>query len=130
VNAHEVIASEGGRRYHAYQHCRAYRNGRRLWAFKADEWVPGMSTTYLTSGRPLLVIDISEAAGRGLLPCGRCRPIRTTDEPEDFGHEPMTVEQFGSGRLHARFTACARCYPHAARWPCASAVLLGLTPTT
>lgn len=48
---------------------------------------------------------------------------------EDFGHEPMDVEQYGNGRLHARFVACARCYPSPQSWPCASAVLLGLTTT-
>lgn len=49
---------------------------------------------------------------------------------DNFGHEPMDVEQYGNGHLHARFVACARCYPNPVRWPCASAVALGLTPTT
>lgn len=44
----------------------------------------------------------------------------------DFGHEPMDVEQFGNGRLHARFVACARCYPNSVSWPCLTAVLLAL----
>lgn len=48
----------------------------------------------------------------------------------DFGHEPMDVEQYANGRLYKRYVACFRCYPRAPSWPCASAVVLGLTPTT
>lgn len=127
MTANDVYASKGGRRYHSHPHCPAFRMGNDLWEFKADEWVPGMPTAFLSNGYGLELIDITEAAERGLARCQRCRPIPTYREPEDFGHEPMDVRQvLGLGYVQAQFTACARCFPTAPRWPCASAVVLGL----
>jgi hypothetical protein len=56
--------------------------------------------------------------------------VDRNDETEDFGHRP--VVSFIDGRALNR--VCARCTTHTAtgiwgvRWPCTSAIILGLVP--
>lgn len=127
--AHDVYASKGGRRYHSHQYCPAFRAGQELW--DCADWVPGMPLAYLTGGYGLGLIDISEAAERGLSRCARCRPVRTTVEPGRFGHVPFQYDGVD---------ICMRCWtvsgPYSAHsrdvvpYPCTTAVLLGLADPT
>jgi hypothetical protein len=116
-----VYASEGGNRYHSTWKCAAFHAGSSLSDVECGEDLCRHDHPRM---HPALDYPIAEVAESGRTPCRVCLPPLAVSE--DFGHEPMDVEQFGNGRLHARFVACARCYPNSVNWPCLTAVLLAL----
>lgn len=129
-----VYASEGGARFHTDLHCRAFHTAHDLWRFDPEQWVPGMPQIMLSDGYPLRETTMTAAFGEGQEPCAVCMPgsraayYRTPAE-DDYGHEPVTG--FVDPRGRGLGQVCARCRGTGVagvRWPCASAVVLGLAP--
>lgn len=121
MGALTVYATATARRYHSRWSCPALVAGQLMSDYDCAEDCrhdhPSM--------RPALDCTVAEAAGRGLTPCRVCTP--PLPAAQDFGHEPFPWP----GMSNESGMACARCYPGGpVPWPCASAVVLGLTPTT
>ena len=117
-----VYASSGGQRYHATPDCPKLLSAQELWDWDCDDYCRHDHGHI----RPVRELSATEAAAQGKRPCFGCKPEAMAAPMEHFGHEPMTVRQVGNGRLHAEFTACARCYPATVAWPCPTARVLGL----
>lgn len=132
-----VYGSHGGRKYHADKWCKARTSAQSLndWDLYGSGWVPGCRqlNTYGVGTYQ----SAAMAAASGKQPCLVCVPTeqRRAPAPEAFGHEPTSS-------LHGE--VCARCthrvsswadpetdewtsHSEPVPWPCASAVVLGLS---
>ncbi|MFJ4926882.1 hypothetical protein [Streptomyces sp. NPDC088736] len=131
-----VYATRTGAAFHARTDCRALLGGQLMNDDHRVFWLNRNAGRHLHRPLPLAIGD---AWGNGRTPCTTCLPdvaAAFRDEPsvEDFGHRP--VIGFVDGR--ALNLVCARCtaikrgpgiWWHASvRWPCTSAVVLGLVP--
>ncbi|MFF0790398.1 hypothetical protein [Streptomyces spiralis] len=125
-----VHATDGARRYHATAACQALRNSQDLSDW--DCWDDYCRHQH-PMPRAIRELTIAEAIAAGKTPCRACYPQPVPMPPaEDFGHRP--VIGFVDGRALNR--VCARCavIKHApgiwwhtsVRWPCTSAIVLGL----
>lgn len=134
-----VFASAGSRKYHFDEGCKAFESAQLL-----SDWDCGCDT-YCTHRLPrmhaLKRMSSTKAAMDGKLPCLTCVPqhLRELPDSQHFGHQP--IDSFGA-------VVCARCetserlysldefgndhsigpFPTPVRWPCTSAVVLGLVP--
>lgn len=125
-----------GRKYHTDPKCPRMLNGENLWDFEGDiDYGGGWTAGTYRREDP----SPQHAAMRGKLPCLHCVPADERVFPplyrQTFGHHP--VIGFVDGR--ALNQVCARCYTvnprgprffgtarEPVRWPCTSAVVLGL----
>lgn len=133
----ETFFTETSTRYHQGESCQAFEHGRERWDYDSpDGYEP------IRWPLPILKGSEQDALARGKKACAVCigeRPLRPS--AEDFGHRPSAG--FMEGR--AIGTICERCeITHrsstfqvegetytmtgrsSVRWPCASAVVLGL----
>ncbi|MDH6610245.1 hypothetical protein M2164_005880 [Streptomyces sp. SAI-208] len=130
-----VFTSAGSRKYHFDKGCTAFHSAQELSDLDCG------CDTYCTHRMPrmhsLVRCSATKAAMDGKLPCLACVPqhLREMPQSEHFGHEPMNV--ITNGKLRA--VVCARCqqldiygYSREAsvRWPCTSAIVLGLVDRT
>lgn len=142
-----VYASTGGQKYHFDKQCKAFDNAQMLSDLDCG------CDTYCTHRLPrmhgLQRMSSTKAAMDGKLPCLTCVPqhLREMPEAEDFGHEPIAVNQGMCGGCDTCGDAyeteiCARCYTierfrsrftgemstlrNGVEWPCTSAIVLGL----
>ena len=116
-----VYVSGGGQCYHATSDCPKLLSAQNLWDWDCDEDCRHDHGHI----RPVRELAVTEAVVQGKQPCVGCKP-ENAGRLASFGHEFMTVRQVSNGRLHAEFTACARCYPATVAWPCPTARVLGL----
>lgn len=132
----QVYTSGGGRRFHVNRLCRALESGQHLNDGGPDDWVPGARWWSMQAvvQRPILA-----EVRRGYTACRVCVPpeFALPATGETYGHEPVVGFIDGRGLTDI----CQRCripvrrkYVHLMpeglplRWPCTSAVVLGLVP--
>lgn len=133
-----VFASEGGRKYHFDEKCRAFENGQQLNDLDTPEDAYLSSWAYRKQHR-LQRMSSTKAAINGYRPCLACVPAHLRELPrsEDFGHQPTV----GISLFDLAEKVCQRCaergvwygnadalLPVRIAWPCTSAIVLGLTP--
>lgn len=129
-----------GRKYHTDANCPLMVNGEYLHDWDGDiDYGGGFTAGSYRRENP----SPQFAAMRGKLPCLRCVPADHRVFPplygQTFGHKP--VIGFTDGRGLGQ--VCARCFTinplgprhfgtrkECVRWPCTSAIVLGLTPRT
>ncbi|MFB6955506.1 hypothetical protein ACFCYB_00360 [Streptomyces sp. NPDC056309] len=137
-----TVYATRGRKYHADPKCPLMINGEYLWDGDGEDWLHIAGSYRREDPSP------QYAAMRGKLPCLHCVPAEHRAFPplyrQDFGHKPVTGIA-PEGR--ALTSVCARCRtrqvycwlnewgaPHrgvrtvSVRWPCTSAIVLGLAP--
>ncbi|MFF1284379.1 hypothetical protein ACFVY4_27005 [Streptomyces sp. NPDC058299] len=119
-----------GRKYHVRADCPRMVYGENLhdWEGETDWGYDGFTAGTYRREDP----SPQDAAARGKLPCLHCVPAELRLFPplygQDFGHRPIV--SFIDGRALNR--VCARCTTNTptgvwgVRWPCTSAIVLGL----
>lgn len=131
-----VYTSGGGQRYHATKACHALTGGQNLNDWDCECW----GRCSHRSPRAVVPLLPADAAARGKSPCLACFPtgamrhLPQSSAGDDFGHEPIT-NGFGGERC-SRCTTTVTHYDETYQpsrwtafvaWPCATAVVLGLT---
>ncbi|PWG13929.1 hypothetical protein DF268_08670 [Streptomyces sp. V2] len=127
-----------GRKYHVDPACPRMIHGEDLHDCEGDDgWGAFTAGTYRREDP-----DPQHAAMRGKLPCLHCVPAELRVFPplygQTFGHEPEWAD-FGTCVInvgacncprHDEGQACTRCRRDSrpVRWPCTSAIVLGLAP--
>lgn len=125
MDALTVYASGGGHRYHSRWSCPALVAGQLMSDYDCDEDCRHDHPSI----HPALDYGVAEMVEAGRTPCRVCAPPLAP--AEDFGHVPVPAYEVWVGVAEQ---VCARCGGRTGAgtepWPCASAVVLGLTPTT
>lgn len=129
-----------GTKYHLDPACPLMVNGENLWDSDSEGWF------HFAGSYRRQEPNATRAAMCGKLPCLHCVPAEQRAFPplygQDFGHRPITGSALG---VRGTFQVCARCHvrqghcwldewetPHysayyvSVRWPCTSAIVLGL----
>ena len=130
----------GGRKYHTDERCPLMLNGENLWDGDGEDWSHFAGSFRVEDSSP------QYAAMRGKLPCLHCVPVGLRVFPplygQTFGHRPVTgIAPEGRGLVQV----CVSCRTReisswldgrgrpyrtvrtvSVRWPCTSALVLGL----
>ncbi|MGW1039862.1 hypothetical protein [Streptomyces sp. NPDC002547] len=119
-----------GRKYHTDPDCPRMLHGEYLHDWEGGEYGGGFTAGSYRREDPTPLY----AAMRGKLPCLHCVTAEHRVFPplygQTFGHEPIV--SFTDGRALGR--VCTRCTTHTStgvwgvRWPCTSAIVLGIAP--
>jgi hypothetical protein len=136
-----VYTTARGRRFHAIHWCRALESGQMLSDWDYDYEFPPPSGTRLPQVHAVKRRSSISAAHHGYTACRVCVPPALALPPsgETYGHE--LIDQYAGtpeGDRGVSNAVCARCsvwewdpalrlnFGFPVRWPCTSAVVLGL----